>query len=435
MIARTWVVAFLPIFISTMGVLAEPPRVIKAIPDDGETDVDPGLREIRITFDQNMARDRYSFVGGRPTFPKVRGRLRWISSRTCVWSVKIEPNHKNFQNLRGEVAVPYPISFATGEGKGGGDPVEERKSSNKAAVTELRTRIDEYYSYRDLHQLDWDTLFRKYSLKMEQAKSSTAFARHAAKLLANAKDIHIWLRVDDQTIPAFRRRVVPNYHTTTLSKLVPEWRDEGSCVSVGRFADGIGYIMIKTWVRKKPDAIEPGFEALDDFVGAAGVIIDVRPNSGGSELLARQFAGCFVSKPVLYAKHVYRSVGAPGGFTAPQDRVLKPKKGRPKYRGRVAVLMGKENMSSCEAFLLMMKQVPKCKLIGETSYGSSGNPKPIDLGNDVTVFLPSWKAMLRDGTCFEGKGIVPDIPVKTNRAQLLKSDPVLEKALEFLRKP
>ena len=92
-------------------------------------------------------------------------------------------------------------------------------------------------------------------------------------------------------------------------------------------------------------------------------------------------------------------------------------------------------MSSCEAFLLMMKQVPGCKLVGERSYGSSGNPKPTDLGNGVTVFLSSWKAMRPDGTCFERKGIAPDFPVETTGTELLSRDPVLETALKLLRRP
>ena len=92
-------------------------------------------------------------------------------------------------------------------------------------------------------------------------------------------------------------------------------------------------------------------------------------------------------------------------------------------------------LSSCEAFVLMMKQVPGCKIIGEPTQGSSGNPKPYDLGNGVTVYLPSWKAMLPDGTCFEGKGIRPDILVKARQEQITTEDPVIEAALKELRKP
>ena len=50
-----------------------------------------------------------------------------------------------------------------------------------------------------------------------------------------------------------------------------------------------------------------------------------------------------------------------------------------------------------------MKQNPNCKLIGAQTYGSSGNPKPIDLGNGVTVILPSWRDLFPDGSILEGK--------------------------------
>ncbi len=48
---------------------AAPPQVIKAVPDNGEIDVDPGLVEIRITFDQPMSPGGQSIVGGGDTFP------------------------------------------------------------------------------------------------------------------------------------------------------------------------------------------------------------------------------------------------------------------------------------------------------------------------------------------------------------------------------
>jgi len=150
--------------------------------------------------------------------------------------------------------------------------------------------------------------------------------------------------------------------------------------------------------------------------------------------LAQQVAGCFVDKPYVYAKHVYRDVDAKGGFGQVNERVLEPNKYRPRYRGKIVDLMGPVNMSSCEAFLLMMKQVPGRVLMGEKSYGSSGNPKGHDLGNGVTVFVPSWKALRPDGSCFEGEGIEPDIEVKVTEVQLQSSDPVLEAAIKLVRR-
>ena len=99
----------------------------------------------------------------------------------------------------------------------------------------------------------------------------------------------------------------------------------------------------------------------------------------------------------------------------------------------VAVLMGPLNLSSCEAFLLMMKQASRATLIGADSGGSSGNPQPHTTLAGMTVMLPSWQAMRPDGTVFEGEGIAPHAHVATTPEALATGDPVLAEALQRLR--
>jgi C-terminal processing protease CtpA/Prc len=160
------------------------------------------------------------------------------------------------------------------------------------------------------------------------------------------------------------------------------------------------------------------------------VILDVRPNGGGDEVMAQELAGCFITKPKVYSKNTIRRDGK---FTGPYDRTVEPNKARPAFRGDVVVLMGPKNVSSNESFLLMMRQVSGCKLIGVKSYGSSGCPRPVNLGNGVKAFVPSWVDMLPDGTELEGKGVAPDITVKATPADLETSDPVLDEGLKQLR--
>jgi hypothetical protein len=343
------------------------------------------------------------------------------------------PNFKNFKNTKGESAEPYPIEFRTSSGKEGAKAENLSVAENAEATEELRKAIDEKYSYRDLRKIDWDGLFRKYSPAMKDAKTQREFAEAAAELLANAKDVHIWVKVGDKTIGGFKRNITRNYNRKVLEKTIPGWQKRSAVVFTGQFDDGIGYILIDSWSGDQTEALGQAYTAILELAKAPGLIIDVRSNSGGAEPLAQEFAGCFIDEPKVYGRHTYRAVGEPGGFTKPNNRVLEPNKERPKYRGKIAVLMGPAVMSSCESFLLMMKQVPGCKLVGENSYGSSGNPKPTDLGNGVTVFLPSWKDMRPDGTCFEGEGITPDILVKTTETELLSRDAVLEAALKWLR--
>ncbi|MHC4480201.1 MAG: S41 family peptidase, partial [Planctomycetota bacterium] len=288
--------------------LAAQPTVARTVPENGASDVDPGLRRIAVTFDQEMSTGGYSWCGSGPTYPKTTGPPRWVNSRTCVLPVRLEPNHhyrlsinspsfKNFRSARGEPAVPYPLSFRTGTGGPAKAAGQLTVKDNAVALEELRRAIDEDYSYRDLRGLDWDRLFDQHKPKLLLAKSPAAFAAGAGAMLAEARDVHVWLRVGEASFPSFRREAEPNYNLETLSRLVPDWQEPSPTVRTGRFADGIGYVMIASWSAEGPFELEPLYEALDDFADAPGLIVDVRPNSGGDERLARHFAGCFVEDP------------------------------------------------------------------------------------------------------------------------------------------
>lgn len=428
---------------SGQAAYAKQPRVVRTVPADGATGVDPALNELLVEFDQDMNRGSFSWTGGGETFPKLRGRPRWVSKRICLLPVELQPDHSyvlginssrhhGFVNLAGEPAVAQPLRFSTAKRALDPKTAVLTPELNRRSSDELRRSIEEDYSHRDLRGVDWDKLFARRASRLEAAKTPAEFATEAGRLLAKAKDVHIWLTVGDQTFGTYQRRIKPNYDAGKLPERVPHWQRRSACVATGRFEGDIGYILIESWEHKYAQALEAASDALDEFSDTTGLIVDLRPNSGGDENLARQFAGCFVEQPCVYARHVNRAVDERGGFTRPFDRVLTPTAGRATYQGKVVVLMGPVNMSSAEGFLLMMRQVPGCKLVGATSYGASGNPQATALPNGVTVYLPSWKAMTADGDGIEGVGLEPDVEVKTTRSSFRRADPVLAKALELL---
>jgi hypothetical protein len=53
---------------------------------------------------------------------------------------------------------------------------------------------------------------------------------------------------------------------------------------------------------------------------------------------------------------------------------------------------------------------------------SSGNPKPHELPNGVTIVIPSWQDLRLDGSCFEGEGLRPDVEVAVNEKDLESKD-------------
>ena len=423
---------------------AVPPKVTKAVPDHGDTDVDPALTQIVIEFNQDMSHDGFSVCGGGPTFPEVVDKPKWKGPRVFVINVRLQPEHDyefsincpaaaNFRSAAGESAAIYPISFRTGSST---TKAAKRLTSkeNVAAMDECRRLIDEAYSYRNLRKVNWNKQFRRYATKLKKARTPAEFARTAAKVLAPAKDVHMWLQVERTSFPTFQRRYKPNYNLSLLPQIVPQWNDHNSVVSTGRFDDGPTYILIKSWGSNNPTDMEPAFAALSAASPDKGVIVDVRPNAGGAEPLALEFAGCFVREPATYSQSAFRTKRKKSGFAKPAQRVVEPNKARPAFKGPVVVLMGKGVMSSCESFVLMMRHGAKAPLIGDTTLGSSGNPKPHELGNGVTLILPSWKDMQPDGTVIEGKGVDPDIRVKPTKADFKTSDPVIEAAIKELKK-
>ncbi len=442
-----WVLLLLnPGFFATAQVQPASPKVVATQPRNGDQQVTADLREIVVTFDQDMDVAGFSFTGGGVTFPKVTGRPSWRTARECVLPVQLEHGHsyvvginsetkRNFKSKAGLAVSPIVLTFKTRVAGGGPGGAPASSEKHAEAVRELRQAVERRYSYRDVHAMDWTAAWREFEPRLLAVKQPREFAVIAGEMLAGTQDAHIWLVEGGEIIPAFRRVVTPNVNVQLLPRLITGWTQKHPMIAAGRAAPEIGYITISSWEKKHaPQLLEAAFAALGEARELPALIIDVRLNAGGDETLAREFAGCFVRQRKLYARHAHLDPTSATGFSAPVDRWLEPNPSRPGYAGRVAVLMGRVNMSAAEAFLLMMKQAPDAKLVGEQSYGASGNPRPHELANGVTVYLPSWKALLPDGTSLETRGIAPDVEVARDAGNAPRRDLAIEKAIDVLKR-
>jgi hypothetical protein len=419
-----------------VGVMAAPPRVVQTTPENDAVDVDPATSEIVVVFDQPMDPAGRSIVGGGETFPEIIDAPQWRDERTIVIPVRLQADHdywlsinnenfRNFANRRGESAEPYPLSFSTSPPPGTA-PIDPEV--NRRAVAQLREAIENNYSYRDLRQVKWDELFAEHREKLEQAATAKAFGRDAAAMLSTAGDMHILVRAGTRTFATHRPNAAMNFNLASVSRLVPEFTWHGG-VAIGKLPGGITYILIPSWGDAQRASLDHVYAAIAEADASKGIIIDVRPNGGGDELLARQVAGCFIDTPRVYSKNTIREGGQ---WRGPFDRVVEPNAKQPPFRGKVVVLQGQQCMSSNESFLLMMKSAG-ATLVGERSYGSSGRPMPFELANGVTVLLPSWRDMRPDGTLLEGEGVAPDVEVKFPPAVFERNDPVLMAGMKALR--
>lgn len=109
------------------SVEAMPPAVVSTIPQSGDTAVDPGLKEIRVTFSKDMITEQMWSVCriSADSFPEFDGDIRYLGDkRSCVIPVKLEPGKtyvlwfnspqsSNFRDTGFRPAVPYQLVFET----------------------------------------------------------------------------------------------------------------------------------------------------------------------------------------------------------------------------------------------------------------------------------------------------------------------------------
>lgn len=419
-----------------------PPRIVSLSPAHEALEVDATkVTQLVAVFDRPMSQGGWSFCGGGPKFPKFKDKPRWKDAKTIVVDVELQPDHEyalslncpvgqNFRSADGVALAPVPWSFATLPEQ----PLDPRaqQAQNRKSLDALLKVLASSYSYYDLRITDWKQHAEQHRDAILGAGSTRAWAAAAAKMLEPTEDIHLYLRYREQTYATGRRAVDSLFRPRLLSKYLAQVTNVCDNAIAGRTEDGIGYLLIASWASAADiDAVE---KALGELRTVKALIVDVRPNSGGDERLAQRIAAWFVDGRKVYARNRIRVRAGKSGFGPILDRAVTGNRDPNQcYVGPIAVLTSRYVMSSNESFVLMLRQAPECTVVGQPTFGSSGNPKPHDLPNGVTIFVPCWQDLRPDGTCFEGEGLAPDVDVPVDPVELDKRDPILERALELLR--
>lgn len=107
---------------------ARAPRVVGMVPANGATDVDPGLTEMRITFDQPMQDGNWAIVRSDADFPEIVGTPAYDAERKVLTvQVRLKPDTKyrlwlnrgQFDSFRSAEGIPLEsvaVTFQTRPG-------------------------------------------------------------------------------------------------------------------------------------------------------------------------------------------------------------------------------------------------------------------------------------------------------------------------------
>ena len=264
----------------------------------------------------------------------------------------------------------------------------------------------------------------------KQDRDNRAFAR----MLLGTPDSKVTLTLKDvdgteKTVELNRDSSKHKAKLTWRSKPPFEFRklnDETCYVAINTFADSNVIVQF-----------EKAFKQIMSF---KSLIIDVRNNSGGSSSNSYAVVGRLITencdktsrwKTRMY-RPAHRSWGLAEEWHEGESQTIRPR-GKEQFTGPVAVLIGPKTYSAAEDFLVPLKSIGRATLIGETTGGSTGNPLVFDVHAAKVAVVSKWDSF-PDGTEFVGHGIKPDIKVApTSKNISNRRDPVLEKAIEFLR--
>ena len=225
-------------------------------------------------------------------------------------------------------------------------------------------------------------------------------------------------------------RVEPKAPTAAAKKEPPEttesrWIHEGV----------LAYIKIPSF--DEPELQKSAIEFLRKFQNAKTLIIDVRGNVGGGtpsdlirSLMDRPWRHWIETTPSNLGTMRAEMNNDPAFHLDYRFEYPSEKPEKPIYSGKLFILVDDDCTSACEDFAMPFKDNGRATIIGESTFGSSGQPYVQRFENGMIFRISTKREYFPNGSEFEGRGIRPNVEVHP-RAEDLRSgkDVIFQKAV------
>jgi len=205
----------------------------------------------------------------------------------------------------------------------------------------------------------------------------------------------------------------------------------------------VAYIRIPSFGDPKYE--DRALELVREYWGASALIVDVRGNGGGST--PSRLTRLLMDRPYRWwtersrhpewmkKRHGDVEIRFAENYEYAERRSdwQEPAGEGERYNGRIILLADRFVGSAAEDFIMPFKDNGRATVVGERTWGSTGQPVFRHFGEDIHVAIGSIRAYMPSGEPFEGVGIAPDVEVKLTREHLYnKRDVALDKALELI---
>ncbi len=320
-----------------------------------------------------------------------------------------------------------------------------------AVLSELWSALDERYAVFDARhpRLDWAAAGRATCDTLPDDPGDDLLFDTLLQLLRALDDGHIQLgsapldRDEDAWVTRYpyedevdglEGNVEDNYADAPLRYAA---EDEFAWGTIG----SIGYLSITSLDDLSPsgdedDDVDAAAEAMAQAIAELGqldgIIVDVRANGGGWDLVSLEVSTWFAGPATLAWSEARRDGPAHDDFSPFEDVLLDP--ARPTaFDGPVILLTSGATFSAAETFALALRERDDVTLMGEDTSGHFSDLLETCLSNGWSLTLSGERYRAADGVLYEGLGVPVDIPIPFDPSALARGqDPMLEQALQTL---
>lgn len=302
----------------------------------------------------------------------------------------------------------------------------------------LWTELDEHYSLFGVRNHNWDSIYNEFRPRITAEMSDDSLWSEMTSMLEYLDDTHTsiydpWNKIEfvsgstlnDEAEELFSLELIQSKYVENYTNL----GDETEFAHAKIKGKNIGYMYLNVMGVAEPEFIDDVLEAIRD---QDALILDIRNNSGGSDVFAARVASAFADKEELI--YTVQAKTGPAHDDFEEKRPFNSMIIGDSYLKPVIVLTDRYTVSAAEIFLLHMNSFDHVTQIGDSTSGDFS-----DVGSGK--FLPNgWfyqysimKFLLPDGTSLDGVGHLPDVYVKNTLEDLEnQTDKVMEKAFEYL---
>ena len=311
---------------------------------------------------------------------------------------------------------------------------EDNKFSNtkRGNFEALWKIMDEHYCFFSYKDVDWNEVYRRYSVRIDENMDNDALFTVLGEMLAEVKDGHVnmvashdvaryWKWFEDYP-DNFDEKIQKNYLGTDYSiasglkyKILD---DNIGYIYYGSFSSGIGEGNIN--------------QVLDRMAICDGIILDIRNNGGGLLTNSDRLASHFFNEKTLVGYLMHKTGKGHDDFSEPYEIHVEPSNGV-KYQKKVAVLTNRSCYSAANDFVNAMTYAPNVVIIGDRTGGGSGLPFSSEIPNGWSVRFSASPFLNAEKEHLEF-GIDPDIKIDMSEEDVAKGiDSIIEKAREVLK--